>query len=511
MRKKFNTWVLFIISISLLNAVYLAQSEPIYKETTSLPDQIQMHGSAVLGNFLYVFGGNKAPEGWTTSVRMAPIHQDGSLGNWGDTTPLPSPRAYIANSALALNDVVYIIGGLESDPGKKHNTAIWSRPRPDGHLEPWLESPPFGPEGISNVTVVSTPGFIHLIGGLTLSGVATSAVISGPVSPGGAIATWEGGPPLPVPLWFHNAVAMGGRVWVWGGLFADDRSRANQKVYSSPILGSGRLGLWRKEPVTLPEPLYSAAQSSAGNYIISFCPRVTPNAKETDDVWFATVSSQGLSPWQKISTGIPLKLYITAAPDYRRGNVYIPGGRLSAGAAELVDKRVFFFKLAAHASTREETQNIEDQGVGTPSPASLDISAYMDNIQTASTPKEHSLTYMSESRVSSDATKGFISYDQARIILTSGKPMPYVLYFNSKKARRCVEQGEILKDPNFANLASRAPFVWFEISEWPQLSQQLGVFRTPSWIFYDSGQREKARFYNVLTMAQLEQNLSSLH
>jgi hypothetical protein len=509
--RKYFTFILPIfLFISFLSQFCFSQSEQIFKETVSLPDQVQMHGAAVLGNFLYVFGGNKSPEGYTTCVRMAPIHPDGSLGEWTDTTPLPSPRAYIANSTLALNDVIYVIGGLESDPGRKYNTAIWSKPRPDGHLEPWLESPPFGPEGISNLTAVSTPGFIHLIGGMTLSNGATNAVVSGAIGSEGTLSRWEAGPPMPVPLWFHNAVAMGGRVWVWGGLFEDDRSKVNQKVYSAPILSTGRLGSWREEPVQIPAPLYGAAQSSAGNYVISFCPRLSPLGKETDDVWFATVDSQGLSSWQKIATGMPIKLYLAAAPDYRRGTVYLPGGRREAGNLQSVDNRVFFFKLASHVRTPTEIQRLEDNQPPQNSLSSIDISAYMDKPNPPGEPEDTGLTYMSQSRISKDATKGFVSFDQAKSIINSDRPTPYVLYFNSKKARTCAAQGEVLKDPNFGTLISRATFVWLELSEWPQMAQQLGVFRAPTWIFYNSGQREKARFSDVLTLAQLEQNLNTL-
>jgi hypothetical protein len=76
-----------------------------------------MHGAAVLGDYLYVFGGAKETLGWTDSTQVAPVYPDGSLGAWLETTPLPENRHYIANGTVTLNDVVYIAGGAvgESD------------------------------------------------------------------------------------------------------------------------------------------------------------------------------------------------------------------------------------------------------------------------------------------------------------------------------------------------------------------------------------------------------------
>lgn len=496
-------------------------AQSLYRETTPLPDIRQMHGAAVLGDYLYVFGGNKNPEGYTQSVIKAPINPDGSVGAWSDTTPLPSRRAYIPNSTLALNDIVYIIGGLDGTTEKKFNTAIWSRPMADGNLEPWQESPPFGPQGLSNLTVVPTQGFLHVLGGFTEAQIATSAVFSGVVSPAGGIAAWEAAPPLPAALWFHNAAALGGRVWVWGGLFSDDRSSASSQVYSSPILSSGRLGPWRQEPVSLPVPFYSAASATAGSYIMSFCPRRLPN-EPTDELWFTTVSPEGLNPWQCFSTRLPVRLYIAAAPDYRRGNVYVLAGRIDAISAESVDKRVFFFQLAPHARM-SEASGAPAQG---PTPASVTTAATaaaaapgQAALPTPETPPWGSeaaqpgvsrLTYMSQSRLAQGAVKGFLSYDNARKLASSAPTRPLILYFHMQTSRPCIQQLEQLNDPQFAALTEQAAFAWIDIREWPQLAQQLGVFRAPTWIFYDIRGIDRGRPSQVLTVPQIAQIVSAL-
>lgn len=60
------------------------------------------------GGYVYAMGGLSG-SAYLDSVEKAPINQDGSLGNWEYTTPLPSRREGM--NVIAVNDHVYVIGG----------------------------------------------------------------------------------------------------------------------------------------------------------------------------------------------------------------------------------------------------------------------------------------------------------------------------------------------------------------------------------------------------------------
>src|SRR5690606_20895377 len=138
-------------------------------------------------------------------VLKAPLAPDGSVGPWSPATELPDPRLYIANSTLVLNDVVYIIGGdaavLES--GTAHRNALWSKPLPNGQLTPWQITEPFG-SGFVATAAVSTPGHIHVIGGMDASDTVHNKVLTNQLYSDGSFGRWEPGPDLPFPLWFHH-------------------------------------------------------------------------------------------------------------------------------------------------------------------------------------------------------------------------------------------------------------------------------------------------------------------
>lgn len=218
--------LIWLAAAMLLAASLQAQSQRIVERTRDLPTPRQYHGAAVMGDYLYVLGGSNASTGAPdTSVVMAPLDAAGKVsGEWRTTTPLPGPRYYINNSTLVLNDVVYVFGGARAALGSDTslNTAVWSRPLPNGHLTPWQESEPFG-EGLIAASAVSTPGFIHVLGGKNNRNQISTQVWSNPVYADGSLSRWEPGPQLPVPLWFHHSGVAAGRVWVWGGMHNDDR------------------------------------------------------------------------------------------------------------------------------------------------------------------------------------------------------------------------------------------------------------------------------------------------
>lgn len=508
--------LVFLLMLICIGEVQAQSSQTEFKETTRMLKRRQMHGSAVLGNYLYVFGGVLGNDLYTNAVHKAPILENRQLGAWSETTPLPAPRAYIANSTLALNDMIYIIGGIDGTTDRKFNTVLWSRPLADGNLGPWTESPPFSTEGISNLTAVSTPGFIHILGGYTQDKRPLDAVLSGNLDAEGRLVSWEKGPPLPIPLWFHNAMAVAGRVYVWGGrsdkAMPPFNSIISARVFSSPILSTGRLGAWREESSHIPLPIHSAAGAVAGPFLMSFCPRDHTNTAR-NDVIFSCVTPQGLSAWQRIETTLPVRFYVAAAPDYRRGTIYIPGGRIDQQERdESVDDRVFFFELAPQLRSAAEQQLAYVQAGSTQESMTVETQPTPGGVASA-TPATGAggaqFTYQVQSQAAKGSVQGFLPYSQARMALDRQPGKPLVLYFNLDGARPCIKQAEILQTSEFSPLTQQAVFAWIENREWPQLAQQLGIYRSPAWVIYNSRGGECGRHLGVLTPEQLAQGIQS--
>lgn len=514
--------------LALIAFLFLSISLPvfaqIYKETQLLPDGRAMHGAAVLGDFLYVISGTVGSQSasFTQSVILSRIMPGGQLGPWQETTPLPRNRHYIAGSTIALDDVLYVIGGKDGLTDEYAPTAYWARPRSDGQLGHWEESSPFMSVGRSFITVVAGPGHLHLIGGMDTTRTPTAEVISGVVAPGGAITSWIAGPSLPEPLWWHHAAAVGGRVWVWGGLPNQHYAVISNRVYSAPILASGQLGPWVLASEVMPVPYFGGTATTAGSFLLAFCPRLGPDAV-TSDVWYSVIGEQGLSQWSRIDTGIPNRIYQATAPDYRRGTVYFTGGKADRGG-DGRDPRVFFFELSDQA--RQQDLDVIPDAVAEPPAATMMMAAASSPTavpaasapapslapgQPTAQPTPRQYTWQSATALPAGAIDGFMTYEQARRAAANSPSRPMILFFHHPQSRTSRQQVELLQTdaPALRALLGRVPVAWIDVAESPQLAQQLGVFRAPMWSIYDRTGRLVGTHAGTLRVEQLEQAVAS--
>lgn len=531
--------------LGVLMPILAVGQTPFYHTATPLRQGRQMYGSAVVGDFLYILGGNLQPDEFTNSVDMAPIQPDGSLGPWTSTTELPTNRSYISNTTLALGGTIYIVQGSNEITMEKVRTVLWSRPGPDGHLAPWQESVPCPSAGVSCSVAVASLGYIHLLGGSIGGSIPTSEVWSAKLGPDGAVLAWEPGPPLPSPLWFHSAGLVDGKVFVYGGLFASGAGDVSPEVYLSPLQSTGQLGPWQTLPVKPDRGFYSSACTVAGNFLISFCPRYTGGV-HSGDVWFAAVGPQGLSPWTCVPAEIPTKLYIGVASDPRRGIVYIPGGRLNKGEASF-DPTVYSFALAApgsgQAAAPPQTQpQPQVQAAAYPQPNRTAAqpgmaAAYPGTAQpgaipagyapgggigngspgggigngapgAAAMPAGPAALNPAPPRVASLPPE-FLTYESAKQ-LYARQPKPSVLYFHTKQDPTCLQQSAVLAALPPGVLPSTVIFAEIDAQIAPQSAQQLGVTRVPCWIFYTAQGVQATRVEGTLTLDQLVQGLAKI-
>lgn len=497
--------VALVAAAGLLSApsVVAQSSSDFIVPTRPMPSGRAFHGTAVMGDFLYVFGGrisDQSAEGGerdSTSVLYAPIGADGQLGQWGSTTPLPGPRFYIANSTLVMNDVVYIVGGASQGMGgDRFNTAIWSRPLPNGTLTPWQESAPFG-EPLSSHVAVTTPGHLHIIGGQVTGSEISNRVWTNQIYADGSLSQWTEGPALPVPLWFHQTGVAGGRVYVWGGLMVPQAEGINPipAVLSAPIMSTGRLGPWRREPVNLPQGLYSGSSTVAGNFLMTFVPR-GPDTQVSRTAYYSQVMPGGrLTNWASRAANIQNAVYHSVAPDYRRGSIYITGGRTgvrTAGVSQPLTDNVNYFTLSPAARQEAERSWLAA------------VRAHENTVSAAPAPGERTtvLTYVADRELHEGAIEGFQTVTEARR-RADRERIPLIMYFNLRDAPPCIEQNEKIDTPDFKRLTEVAAFAWIDSSEYPQLVQQMAVYRVPTWIFYDAAGQERYRQVGILDHRQI--------
>ncbi|MCC6547371.1 hypothetical protein IT570_09410 [Candidatus Sumerlaeota bacterium] len=489
------------------SAAQQAQKRNFLEKTTSLPLGRAFHSLAVVKDFIYVFGGseydpNAKLQKPTKRVSFAPIHADGQLGAWQYTTSLPEPRHYTSNSTLVLNDTIYIIGGSTApSDGERVKTVIWTRPQADGQLENWRSSAPLAQAGLACQAAFVTPGYLWMTGGLPLAKPTSQEVYSITVLPDGSLGDWERSSPLPIPLWFHQAGVVGGRVYIWGGLKIADNSKAesiSDKIFSAPVLNTGKLGPWTTEKSVLPKAFYAGSSANAGSYLFSFSTTYVDSRRSTD-IWWTMVTQDGIQPWRMQPSTVPMKIYHAAAPDYLRGSIYFVGGKNSNAEGNDPLPWVVFFRLTPEARKQAEAGWMALQAAHKTMAASASTLELADDTEQA--------TAAPANAAAAALPTGIVPYEEARSRIAGKKPL--VVYFRLAGSKPCLEQDAVLTPEVLA--AAKVAVGSSDIRSNPQLAQQFGVFRSPTWIFYDSLGQERSRHVGVISPGDMAAKASVLN
>lgn len=329
-----STIIAFIATaLTLTTFPCSAQSQPVsLPQLASLPAPIQMHGTAAVGERLYVVGGNNAT-GWSDRVLSADIHKDASLGTWRTETPLPEPRGYISNSTVAAGNCIYVMAGSTGpadDSGEDKLEAksdlVWTSVRADGSLAPWQRcTNKEKPRSCAAAAASNTMLFIS--GGKSGNNILDS-VLGMELGPDGKPGEPHAIGKLPLPLWFHGMAVVDGRMYVWGGLDNLKADKVNARCFSCVVDAKGALGEWREE-APMPQPVYSAAFCGASGFLVSVSGRYV-NSYPTNVIWYAQLDSGKVGPWQALNTDLTAHIYHSIGLDAARGFVFITGGKRTA-------------------------------------------------------------------------------------------------------------------------------------------------------------------------------------
>jgi N-acetylneuraminic acid mutarotase len=187
--------------------------------SNGLPTALSQSSVVVTENRVYLLGGRNS-SGITDSVFTAEIDQNGTIGVWTTTTPLPSPR-YDAQ-AVVTNNKVYYIGGV-------YTANIYSSSFGDnGMLGEWSLAGTI-PTPIANGMSVITRSTIYLLGGENAGG-RINTVYMAPIDLSGTIGEWTAGTSLPVAIYSAQVAITNSKIYLIGGV-------SSSSVYSAPFLG----------------------------------------------------------------------------------------------------------------------------------------------------------------------------------------------------------------------------------------------------------------------------------
>jgi N-acetylneuraminic acid mutarotase len=215
----------------------LARFNARYDQPRQMPKLVTAranHASAVIGNHLYVVGG-KNSSSTLSSVERAMIHADGTLGPFATVSGVNLVTARAFHTSVVIGDYLYVLGGNNSG---FLNSVERAAINPDGTLGNFSTVAGVSlvtAQGYHTSTVIGS--YLYVVGGWNNSDKVERAVIN-PDGTLGAFAT-VAGVRLVNGRYYHSSSVVGNYLYVMGGW---DNGGELSSVERAAINPDGTLG-----------------------------------------------------------------------------------------------------------------------------------------------------------------------------------------------------------------------------------------------------------------------------
>lgn len=296
-----------------------SSSEIVWSTTTNLPARLFSLASVVYNGRAYVIGGHNGSSAVDT-VYYASINDDGALGNWQSTRPLPDMRE--GPEVVVYDGRIYVLGGSTNvtirGGGRAERATVWfASVNADGTVGSWTETTSL-PDPVIYHTATVWNGRIYLIGGWTGYGSRGGAVHYANINSDGSLGSWISTTSFPASgIREHAAVVHNGVLYVIGGEPYYDT------VYYARINTDGTVGSW-STTTSMPSKLHHHS-AVVLNERICVIGGEDNNRIKTNLVRYAPINSDGtLGSWSS-DTSLPKKVFHHASVVHN-GRIYVIGG-----------------------------------------------------------------------------------------------------------------------------------------------------------------------------------------
>lgn len=203
----------------------------------SLPYVLSDAGAVVIGNYVYLIGGQFGDYQDISYVKRAEIKSDGSLGGWISEASLPN--SLVDMGVAYANGYIYVTGGASS--GNFLGAVYRSKVNTDGSLGSWVYLNSLNVNRWKNHAVAYN-GYLYVVGGVAPGHVYQNTVERAKINSDGSLSSWQ-----ILTQTFPNAgginIAMvDNRLYVVGGVLPGNNMLG--KVLSVDIDANGDLGTW---------------------------------------------------------------------------------------------------------------------------------------------------------------------------------------------------------------------------------------------------------------------------
>jgi len=310
---------------------------------------IQMAGGVIVGDNLYITGGNRSTDGADTGeVWRIPIDPvTGALGTAVADATLPrnDNYAYLYETVCATADHIYISGGgYNAISGVvNRNNVTYNKVNVGGALDStWTESAVF-PNGNGTAVpydpelggaIICENGYIYCFGGDGMAILTHNDCFYAKINAvDGSLGAWTRGTNLPTTWYFPAVCSIGNYIIASGGILTNiTRANSTDKVHVCQVSPTdGSMGAWVEQTAKLPATVYNLNFEAIGNTIFAIGGRSPATGTEQIYCWRATFD--------------PVTGTVGAWSDAIDAQLPTPGARYHDVAYSPTTKRLYVFSI----------------------------------------------------------------------------------------------------------------------------------------------------------------------
>lgn len=341
------TVILIIGVASLLAYTLLSGPQPSCTTTWGCAASYPLQAGGIYGvagqqcgsssTFVYCIGGVAANGGPSSAVYAATFSASGNITAWS-REPDGYPQNVTGQACADSSGYLYCVGGIYNDEGDDLASSYYASVSSNGTLGQWHPTTAY-PIPIDSEACIAWASYIYCVAGNnetagSVDNVApSSSVWFAPLGSSG-IGNWSETTPYPAGTYVPTCYGTGGYVYCLGG--SDSNEDPLGTAYFAPLSAHG-VGAWT---VTTTYPVASTGQACAiaSGYIYCVGGETGGGQSPTfsNEVYFATISSQGIGPWKQ-APNFPQTAGTTCVS--ARGNLYCMGGfdESSVGVDDVVN------------------------------------------------------------------------------------------------------------------------------------------------------------------------------
>ncbi|MBK9233374.1 MAG: hypothetical protein IPO15_21655 [Anaerolineae bacterium] len=240
-----------------MNSVYRARINAdgtlgSWLSASPLPRPIYAHAAATTNNRIYVIGGYN--DGYRADVYVASVSSDGSLSAWSTTTPLPMGQGRATHTVVLSAGYLYVLGGFRD--AVVLGTVWRAQVQTSGNLGAWTNTQPL-PIPLYRLSAIAHNQIIYVIGGRPTTVSTSRKIFQAPILATGSLGDWgDLGDILPEGRADSVALAIRNSLFVIGGT---NGASAQRTVYT--------YGLGTALTPLPPSPLLPASRARAAGAI----------------------------------------------------------------------------------------------------------------------------------------------------------------------------------------------------------------------------------------------------